>query len=191
MKKFPAIIIILALILSLTACASPALSEKEPPESPSAEGSPSPEPPGILASFSAVDLEGNAVDESILSEHSLTMLNVWGTYCGPCIREMPDLASLSDDYADKGLRVVGLLVDVSSPDKADAAWRIIEQTGADYLHLLPSDDLNAAVLSGIYAVPTTLFFDSEGKQVGDAYVGSRSFDAWAAIADGLLEGLAA
>ena len=60
---------------------------------------------GVLAGFTAQDLEGNDVDDSIFDDYDVTMINVWGTFCGPCIQEMPDLGEISDEYADKGIRV--------------------------------------------------------------------------------------
>lgn len=53
------------------------------------------------------------------------------------------------------------------------ALDIVEQTGADYPHLLPSRDLLAAKLSEVYSVPETIFVDKDGRLVGDSYVGSR------------------
>ena len=43
----------------------------------------------------------------------------------------------------------------------------------------------------VSGVPTTLFVDSQGKQVGTAYVGANDLDGWKTIADELLEGLEA
>lgn len=56
---------------------------------------------GEFASFTSMDLDGNEVNQSIISEADLTILNIWGTFCGPCISEMPDLGELADEYADK------------------------------------------------------------------------------------------
>ena len=41
--------------------------------------------------FKGEDMEGNVVSSSVFSEAKLTMINVWATYCGPCLREMPEL----------------------------------------------------------------------------------------------------
>ncbi|MEN6339746.1 MAG: hypothetical protein ABFD03_06430, partial [Clostridiaceae bacterium] len=40
--------------------------------------------------------------------------------------------------------------------------------------------------SDIQAIPTTMFFDSNGQQVGDTVVGSKSYDDWAGLIDLLL-----
>ncbi|MCH4179786.1 MAG: TlpA disulfide reductase family protein [Atopobiaceae bacterium] len=142
----------------------------------------------ILGTFSADDLDGITHDQSVLQGHRLTMVNVWATYCSPCIREMGSLGELSDDYADKGLQVIGVVSDTLnsdgsiSSDQVSTAKSIVAATGADYLHLVPSSDLYPLIRTAT-AVPTTIFVDETGTQVGKTYTGAKSKDAWAAIID--------
>lgn len=146
---------------------------------------------GVLSSFSATDLDGNTVDQSILADYDLTMVNVWATFCGPCINEMPDLGELAQEYADKKVQIIGLVSDVLNTDgtiseeQVQTARDIVEQTGANYLQLLPSEDLYG-VLGQISAVPTTFFVDSEGAQVGSAIVSAQSKDNWVQTIDAML-----
>ena len=146
---------------------------------------------GVLSSFSATDLEGNTVDQSIFADYDLTMVNVWATFCGPCINEMPDLGELAQEYADKKVQIIGLVSDVLNTDgtiseeQVQTARDIVEQTGANYLHLLPSEDLYG-VLGQISAVPTTFFVDNEGAQVGSAIVSAQSKDKWTQTIDEML-----
>lgn len=148
---------------------------------------------GVLSAFNANDINGNAVDQSIFSDYKLTMVNVWATFCSPCIAEMPELAQLHSDYADKGFQVVGIVVDAADnsgsiiADMVDTAKDVISQTGADYLHLLPSSDLINRLLYEIAAVPTTIFVDAGGNQIGETIVGSHSGEEWASIIDELLK----
>ena len=60
------------------------------------EDSLSPESGDVSApvTFEARDLEGNTVSSQLFSETKLTMVNVWATYCNPCLREMPGLGEL-------------------------------------------------------------------------------------------------
>lgn len=190
MKKF--LILIAALCLLLTACGQAA-----PEASPdAAAASDAAQTAGILSSFSTTDLDGNSVDQSVFADHKLTMVNIWATFCGPCISEMPELGELASEYADKGMRVVGLVTDVMDSEGAldeaqlQLARDIVSETGADYLHIVPGEGLYG-LLSQVSGVPTTLFVDSQGKQVGTAYVGANDLDGWKTIADELLEGLEA
>ena len=98
MKRLSALLA--AALLLLSACGQAAA----PAETSGAEET---APAGILSSFDTVDLDGNAVDQGVFSEHKLTMVNIWATYCGPCISEMPDLGILAEEYEDKGLQVMG------------------------------------------------------------------------------------
>lgn len=146
---------------------------------------------GVLSSFAATDLDGNAVDQSMLEGYDLTMVNVWATFCGPCISEMPDLGALAQEYKDKGVQIVGLVSDVLDTDgslndtQVQTARDIVAETGAAYPHLLPSDDL-LGVLAQIQYVPTTFFVDSTGAQVGSAVISAQSRDKWVETIDAML-----
>lgn len=148
----------------------------------------------ILGTFATTDMAGNPVNEKIFSGHKLTMVNIWATFCGPCIEEMPDLSLLQKEYGDD-FQVIGIVVDaadkngnVLSDKKADAA-AIIETTGADYLHLLPSRSLNQAYLNDVQSVPETIFVDENGNQIGVRYFGAKNKTQWKKIIDTLLESL--
>ena len=41
---------------------------------------------GDKISFTATDFKGNPVTSEIFAKNKLTMVNIWGTFCGPCIR---------------------------------------------------------------------------------------------------------
>lgn len=141
---------------------------------------------GLFGEFETITLYGEEVDQDIFTEADLNMVNIWGTFCGPCIQEMPDLAELSEEYEEKGLRIIGIISDVMTAEH-EAAVTIVEKTGADYTHLLLSEDLLDSYLWEIQVVPTTVFLDGEGKQVGEVYTGSRSKEAWSEIIDEMLE----
>ncbi len=146
---------------------------------------------GILSSFSTKDIFGIEVDELILEDYDLTMVNVWATFCNPCIREMPDLGELAIEYKEKGVQIIGIVSDVLDSDLTinqsmlSTAKEIVDKTNANYIHLLPSNDL-FGLLYQINSVPTTFFVDKDGKQVGSAYLGSKSKADWQYIIDDTL-----
>ncbi len=184
MKKVFLIVVSIMFVI-LTAC-----GQNQPAEQNVIESTPSQaeNKSGILSDFSATDISGTAVDESILSDYDLTMVNVWATFCSPCIREMPDLGELAAEYKDKGVQIVGLISDALDSDgsisqsQVNTAQEIVDKTNADYIHILPSNDL-FGLLSQISSVPTTFFVDKNGNQVGSAYLGSKSKADWQAIID--------
>ena len=95
---------------------------------------------GGLTAFTAYDLDGNTQTEKLFEGKKLTVLNIWATYCGPCIQEMPALAEIHEEYAAKGVQIVGIVSDVPAVESttADTARTLIKDTGANYVNLLPS-----------------------------------------------------
>ncbi len=177
-KSIVSMVLVLVLIFSLAACGSKGSDKKDPEKQETA---------GI--SFETTDLKGNTVkSEDIFSKNKITMVNLWGTYCGPCIAEMPDLAKLDKTLEEKDCDIVGIVIDVySASDTAmvRAANDIIDQTGVEYLNLVPWSSIFEAFPAEF--VPTTYFVDSEGKLIGEAAIGSRGADDYEAIIDQLLE----
>lgn len=181
----------LALAVTVSACSGGAASTPAPTATPEPRESAG-QSAGVLSSFTAPDLDGNEVDQSILEGKMLTMVNVWGTFCGPCKQEMPDLAALHEEYAEKGVQIIGLVSDVLKQDGSldeglvEDARTIAAESGVTYTNLLPSQDLYG-ILSQIYALPSTFFVDETGAQVGTLYMGAKDKDGWAAIINELLE----
>ena len=126
-----------------------------------------------LPAFSAVDIYGAAVDNSIFADYDLTMLNIWGTFCGPCIVEMPDLGEMAADMP-AGTQLVGLVGDAVDKATIELAQTIVQQTGAAFLHIVPDEALNNFMNRDISFFPTTLFIDSQGKTIGEPVIGGMS-----------------
>ena len=144
-----------------------------------------------LVVFETADLDGNPVNSAELFDaHALTMVNLWGTYCGPCISEMPDLAELSARLEEKNCAIIGVVVDASGRNQEsviESAREIIADTGVAYLNLLPWDGI-AGDLPSQY-IPTTYFIDAEGRIVGGAAIGSRGADEYEELIDDALASL--
>lgn len=139
---------------------------------------------GLFESFTAQDLEGNPVTEEIFADYDLTVINLWATYCGPCLSEMPDLGELSREYQEKGVQIIGICTDTVDYDgniaaeQVELAGQIAADTGADYLHLVPAGELARQLLPQVQVVPTTVFVDRDGKQLGGAVAGARDKEGW-------------
>lgn len=149
--------------------------------------------PGDIITFETAELDGRPVTDALFTQNKITMINIWGTFCPPCIREMPDLGRLSADYKGKGVQIVGVVIDamdrygnVDNKIKEDA-YKIIDKTKADYLHIVPTITMFYGFLRDVQVVPTTIFVDSSGHQIGEAYLGSRSYKDWKKIIDNLLK----
>ena len=143
--------------------------------------------------FSAKDINNKNINSDIFDDAQVTMINIWGTFCGPCIKEMPDLSLLSKKYDEQKFQIIGIVIDAVNrkglPDskQMDAAKKIVKQTGADYIHIVPDTKLQNGILQNVFAVPTTIFVDKNGNQVGETYTGSRSLADWQKIVDSLIK----
>ena len=61
----------------------------------------------IAPDFTLADLDGNWVSLSEL-KGKVVLLNFWGTWCGPCRREIPAFIKLTEKYKKDGLEIVGI-----------------------------------------------------------------------------------
>ena len=136
--------------------------------------------------FTAKDLDGNEVDQSVFANAKLTMMNIWATFCGPCINEMPELGELAAE-GGTDYQIIGVCADLNdTEDMLEDAKEIVSQTKANYLHLQPAEDLYP-VLTASSSVPVTFFFDSEGKLVGKGILGAQDKDTWSQVISERLE----
>ena len=141
----------------------------------------------LLGDLRTRDIYGKIVDGGLIADRKLVRVNVWATYCQPCIREMEGLGNLGRELEDQGVAIVGVVIDcqnsgLSTNEKQlKAARKIVESTKADYPHLLPSQAMFSDFVYQIQSIPTTFFVDGSGRMVGKVYVGSREEADWRQI----------
>lgn len=127
----------------------------------------------FVSAFETEDLKGNTVTDDIFTQKKLTVVNVWGTFCGPCIEEMPELAKWSEEMPDH-VQLIGLVGDIEGKEDTEhleLARRIVEKAGAGFTNLIVNEDFGD-VLNGIVGYPTTFFVDQDGNIVGEPIVGA-------------------
>lgn len=144
------------------------------------EPSYSAEPEQITGTFvipdGTADLDGNPISKDLFSANTLTMVNIWGTFCNPCIKEMPVLQSLHTEYASKGFAIVGLLGDAvdadgkEDADTIDLGKTILESNSVTYTNIAMNSELLKELDLSCY--PTTIFVDSTGNIVGKTIFGA-------------------
>ena len=122
--------------------------------------------------FSTTDRAGNAADESMLKGHRLVMLNFWEPWCPPCVKEMPDLERLYEDYKDRGLLILGIYSTEGQEADVD---KVLSDSGTSYPILRYSKDFD--IFQTGY-VPTTVFVDEEGTILSELLVGGRDYAGW-------------
>ena len=146
------------------------------------------EPSAAPITFEGTDLDGNAVTSDIFSQSKLTMVNVWATYCNPCLSEMPFLGELAEEYDTEKFQIIGIVSDVIEGNDQSLAENLVEQTSANYTHLLLNESIYYGLLMDVTAVPTTFFIDEDGMLL-DTVVGAMKKTAWEDKINGLLESL--
>lgn len=125
-----------------------------------------------IGSFETETLNGDKITNDLFSNNKLTVVNVWATFCGPCIDEMPELEKLESNMPD-GVKLITICTDVNG--NVETAKEIIKQNNIKSDTLLPSTSMNDAFLSSITAVPTTLIVDMDGV-VLDKHIGADSYE---------------
>lgn len=129
---------------------------------------------GKFAEFTTNDIDGNEVTESIFANKDLTVVNIWGTFCGPCINEMPELGAWEKELPDN-VQIVGLIVDISSTDdetQIAAAKQITEKADVGFVNLIGGNGAFDELIGSIVGVPTTIFVDKSGNIIGEIIVGA-------------------
>ena len=167
----------LALVFMFTACGG---------GSSAGDGSPADSQDAAVLSFETTDVDGNPVcSEDIFAANKVTMINIWGTFCGPCVEEMPEIQKISEKYASQGAGVIGLVSDLPVGDDTNLAdaMDIINTTGVKYLNIRAWDG-SEEVLPSV-AVPSTYFVDSEGRIIGEKIAGAK-LDQYAPALEKLL-----
>ena len=103
-----------------------------------------------------VDLEGNAGN---LSDYrgKIVLVNFWASWCAPCRKEMPDLVRISNEYAPKGVVVLGVTMDVGG---LDGVRRFLNEIDVTYPIVVPQRA--PPELSSIRDLPTTWLLDKQG-----------------------------
>ncbi len=169
----------------LAGCASEP-SETAPSDEPSVAASPSAEP---LGEFTTQDINGTEYTQEMFGDYDLTLVNLFATWCSPCVAEMPELEELYQELKDRDVNVVGFVLDGVDetgevvPEGLSQAQELVEQTGVTYPSLLPDPTFHNGRLMDVMAVPETFFVDKNGNMVGTVYRGSGSYEDWLAVVE--------
>jgi thiol-disulfide isomerase/thioredoxin len=160
---------ILLLSLFLAACGPAAEQNKAGPDQPSWAGPKTPAPTGRLDRSRA----GSAAPATVFEDPggepaSLAdfrgrplLVNLWATWCAPCVAEMPTLDALAAREKDR-LQVVTISQDLDGRRKVEAFF-----ARQGYRHLETWLDPKMALMTELKVdtLPTTIFYDSSGREL--------------------------
>lgn len=141
--------------------ASSASAQTDAPENKSGITSPN--------SFTAVTLDGGEYTADDFSEADVTVINIWSTTCGPCIREMPEIAEYEKTLPDN-VKLITWCLDGAYD--SEYTKELLSSLGYEGITLIGGDGDLEKMYFDIMYTPTTLFVDSDGNIVGEALIGS-------------------
>lgn len=184
---------LLSLVTALLVTASPLLSlAEETSEEKEAAAS-----GNFFAQLELQDIYGKPFDASVF-EGKPAFINIWATWCGPCVSEMPHLNELAQEYAGK-LSIIGLHAEgttvkddelVPWEEKNEAARDLAERLSLTFPLINPNQELFLLMNVPDYGLqvtnfPTTWLIDKNGAVV-DMIIGAKDKKSWEKIIDGFL-----
>jgi thiol-disulfide isomerase/thioredoxin len=112
--------------------------------------------------FELKDIEGKTVRLADFRGKVL-LVDIWGTWCGPCVRAVPHLVELHRKYRDKGLEILGINYEMKQGEEAAAVVKKFrDKAQLTYACALGSQELLKQV-PNFQGFPTILLFDPDGK----------------------------
>ncbi len=125
-----------------------------------------------LPELTVMDLRGAAVDLRARDGRPM-VVNLWATWCPPCRREMPVLEAAQKQRSD-----VRFLL-VNQGENAEAVQRFLRDQGLSEAAVLLDSGNRLGQLTGSYGMPTTLFYDAQGRlkhsQMGELSAASLEY----------------
>jgi thiol-disulfide isomerase/thioredoxin len=113
-----------------------------------------------LPDFTLPDVSGqpHAISEW---QGKLRVINFWATWCGPCLKEIPEFIELQNRYADKGLQFIGIAVD--SPEAVATYLNSININYPILVGDMPAISIAHELGNHIDAVPFTVIVNQQGQ----------------------------
>ncbi len=100
------------------------------------------------------------------SETKVTVVNLWATWCAPCVKEMPELVQFAKKYSSRGVRLVLVTADDAEDRKKAATF--LTKEGIDfqayYLAEAPDEFMQPFIKNWSSVVPTTVLFNRQGER---------------------------
>lgn len=144
------------------------------------------------AGIDTVTLDGEPVTQDDFKGNTLTVMNFWATWCGPCVRELPELQAVNEKFKDKDVEIVGVLYDgVTASLEPDnntiaSAKALMGNAGASYKVILPDTTLEETFGPQLGAFPTTYFIDADGNVV-HTVINANTAEDWEKIINEVLD----
>ena len=137
-------------------------------------------PAASTIAFEAYDLNGSLRRSSEWIGKQPVAINLWGTWCAPCRREIPDLVKVYNEYHRKGIEIIGIAV----RDTQTKVRTFTQENGMGWVMLM-GDANTVATMGHVTGVPTTIFLDKNGVEVA-RFIGPRPYEEFKRVFDSIL-----
>jgi len=94
---------------------------------------------GHFVDFTLPDLNGGSHTLSELIRGKVAVIDLWATWCGPCIKHSREMVPVYNDYHDKGFTIVGVAAEIKD---TDAMKKRLEKEQWPWLNLVELDHQN-------------------------------------------------
>ncbi len=127
-----------------------------------------------LAKWNAEEVKLGPLDEAALIKlatndtDKLLLVNVWATWCGPCVAELPELVTMNRMYRKRNFQLITISLD--EPENEKAAFKVLQEkkvAATNYISTISSKDKFADLLDKDWPgpVPYTLLIAPGGKVI--------------------------
>lgn len=115
--------------------------------------------------------EGKNIDNAIFLDKKITMVNIWGTYCPSCIKELPYLQEIYNEFKEEEVGMLGVIIDLNTETPKqkilEKTLKILDESGVKYPNVLLDTGFKEYISDKVFLIPTSIFVDSKGNVIGD------------------------
>lgn len=131
---------------------------------------------GKMVDFS-FEKDGKTIMFSDYVKGKVVFLNFWGTWCGPCRKEIPDIIKIAKELEGKDFIVVGIALERPSKNMVGRVEDFVKSQGINYINILDTEGSLKTAYGGVPYVPTTFIIDKDGN-VNKKIQGMQSYEAF-------------
>ena len=129
-----------------------------------------------LHDFQASTLDGSSFLPSDFAAADVTAINIWSTTCGPCVREMPELAEYAKTLPDN-LRIMTWCLDANISATGAEIEKYLTECGFTGITLASGNGDMQTLYEQLLYTPTTIFVDANGNLVAEPLIGAGDIEA--------------
>ena len=113
--------------------------------------------------FAGPSLDGTEISTlDFAADKKVLLIDFWATWCGPCIREMPDIVKMHEKYGDQGLAILGVSLD--NPNATEKIKATMKRLNMDWPQIYDGKGWKTAParLNNVGSIPRTILLDRDG-----------------------------